>query len=363
MPIETRPSDDFTTDNLLIGFSRVEFERLLSDGSFATPVDMGILANESLEKEVTTLQLPDGQSGSISVAREFVTRIEPKLQVELFNFQPLIAELIFGSTDNVAVVKDAAKTVTNEIIQIPTSNPTQSFIPLANSEIDDTSFTGTSVTCATITNEKVGTGDGIKGGVDGDFSLAFKPLVLGDVTSITVGGTAQTIVSTEPAAGEVQVTVGTGSTSGQLDFGTIPPAGAEILATYTPSHSFAKLTDYVTDPLFGRIRFLSVGGSTDALKAGQKMFVDYTYNQRAGVNLKPFTRLSSSGKLTIRHLPDIGSNFKWTIPSVSIVLTGDALQFGAEDFVKATLQITINDAGGTDRFGTLFLADETQSAA
>lgn len=367
MSIEARPVDQFTTDNLLIGLSQLTWERLLSDGTYAAAVDFGILASEELQKEVETISLEDGASGVLTVAREIVTRLAPSLVVEVFNFRPELAELIFGSTDHSSVTADAAAVVTNERIRIPTSLPNDTFVPLAHGRINNASFTGTSVTCASITAEIVGTGNGTTGAISGAFALDYKPNVIGNVTSITVGGVAFTpiAVGTAAAGNQVEVVVGTGSTSGNLQFfvgGVAANVTGQILATYTPSFSFANLTDYVVDPLLGRIRFLAVDGATDKVKSGQPMFVDYTYVRKAGVNLKPFTRNSVTGRLTYRHIPDIGSNFRWDIPSASLLVTDDALTFGAEDFVRGTLQIQINDAGGTDRFGTMFLASESQSA-
>lgn len=365
MPIEARAADPFTTGNLLIGFSSIQWERLKSDGTYAAAVDFGILASEELAKEIETLTLESGASGTLAVVREIVTRIAPTLNVGIFNFRAELAELIFGSTDHVDVSANAAQVVTNDPVQIPTTLPTDTFVPLANSNVNAASFSGTSVTCAPIVAEIVGTGVGTTGAVSGDFKLKFKPLILGDVSSITVAGVAYTPVAALTAGNQVVVVVGTGATSGNLQFGVGGVAAnvtGQILATYTPSHTFANLTDYVVDPLLGRIRFLLVDGGTDKLKNGQNMHVDYTYRRAAGVTLKPFTRNSVSGKLVIRHLTDIGSNFRWDIPSVSILLNGDALTFGADDFVTGSLTISIADAGGTNRFGTMQLSTEAQSA-
>lgn len=368
MPVESRPTDTFTKDNLLIGFSVVEFTPALSGGGYGTPIQLGILGGEELQKEIELLQLQRGDSGTLTVDRELISSIEITMQLEVFNFRADIAELIFGSTAGVAVSAAPAQSVVNEAFTIPNNgaDAERTFIGLANGDIDETTFVGTSVTAAPITAEAVGTGNGTTGAVSGAFALDYKPLVLGDVTSVTVGGVAFTPVASFTAGNQVIVVVGTGATSGNLQFGVGGVASnvtGAILATYTPSHAFANLTDYVIDPLLGRIRMLNVGGATDALKPGQPMLADYSYNRRASMELKPFTRTQVDGRATIKHLTDIGVNFVWTIPSATILITDDALTFGAEEFGTATLALNVNDAGGTDRFGTLELSSETEAGA
>jgi len=367
MSLESRPSDTFTKDNLLIGFSVVEFTPSLTAGGFGTPVQIGILAGEELQKEVELLQLERGDSGTLTVDRKLISKVEVTMQLEVFNFRADIAELIFGSSDGVPVSADAAAAVLNDPFTIPNNGAEaeRTFIGLANGDIDEATFIGSSVTCATITAEAVGTGDGVIGTTPGDFSLDFKVVDFNDLTTVTVGGVAVTpVTGATPSPGEVTVTGGTGATSSELDFGTIPASGAAIVVTYTPAFTFANLTDYVVDPVLGRIRMLAVGTeATDKLRPNQPMLADYSYNRRATTDLKPFTRTQRDGKCTIKHLTDIGVNFIWTIPSATLLITDDALTFGAEEFGTATLALSVNDAGGTDRFGTLELASETQANA
>jgi hypothetical protein len=367
MPVESRPSDTFTKDNLLIGFSVVEFTPAVSGGGFGTPVQVGILAGEELQKEIELLQLQRGDSGTLTVDRELISSIEVTMQLEVFNFRADIAELIFGSTDRVAISADAASSVVNEQFTVPNSGAEaeRTFIGLDNADIDEATFIGSSVTCDTITDEAVGTGDGVIGDTPGDFSLDFKVVDFNDLTTVTVGGASVTpVTGTTPSAGEVTVTGGTGALSSELDFGTIPASGAAIVITYTPAFTFANLTDYVVDPTLGRIRMLAVNTeATDELRGAQPMLADYSYDRKASNDLKPFTRTQVDGKCTIKHLTDIGVNFIWTIPSATILITDDALTFGAEEFGTATLALNVNDAGGTDRFGTLQLSSETEANA
>ena len=365
MSLESRPSDTFTKDNLLIGFSVVEFTP-----TGGTPVQLGILSGEELQKEVETLTLERGDSGTLTVDRELISKIEVTMQLEVFNFRADIAELIFGSTSGVVVSADAAAAVSDDPFTIPDTGAEaeRSFVGLSNGDIDESTFGGSSVTCATITDEAVGTGDGTLGDASGDYSLDFKPLLVADVSAITVAGVTYTPIAVAAAASgnEVEVVVGTGSTSGDLQFfvgGSAVNVTGAILATYTPSHAFANLTDYVVDPTLGRIRMLNVNGTTDALKGGQRMLADYSYNRRATTNLKPFTNTQVDGSCTIKHLTDIGVNFIWTVPSATILITDDALTFGAEEFGTATLALNVNDAGGSDRFGTMELASETEANA
>lgn len=369
MPIQPRPSDQFTRDNLLLGFSIVEFEPKLSGGGFGTAVPLGILASEALQKGVETLQLERGDAGTLTVDREIVSRLEVSLALETFNFRQDLAQYIFASGLVSPIVADPAASVVDEEVQVPSgANAGSSFINLNNADIDETSITGTSLTCKAISQELVGTGNGTSGSASGDFALAFKPLVVGDVTSVTVGGVAYTPIATGAAAAgnEVEVEVGTGAASGNLQFfvgGVAANVTGEILADYAPSHAFALNTDYSLDPLLGKIRFFNVNGATDALKSLQLMEFDYTYSQKAGVKLEPFTQSTFEGRAVIRHLTDLGVNFVWTIPSVTIRITDDDLTFGAEDFAVAALRLNVNDAGGADRFGKLELSSETQANA
>jgi len=369
MPVESRPSDAFTKDNLLIGFSVVEFTP--TGGS---PVQLGILGGQELQKEVEFLQLQRGDAGTLTVDREIVSSLEVSFQLELFNFKADVAEYIFGSSAGSVISADAAATVTNEEVTLPGSTSStdseRQFVDLLNGDVAESSFGGSAVTCAAITDEAVGTGDGTTGSTAGDFTLDFKPLAHDDVTSVTVGGVEYTVIAVGAAASgnEVEVTDFGDSTenAGRLQFfvgGVAANVTGAILATYTPSHSFANLTDYVVDPFLGRIRFLNVNGTADALRGGQIMNVDYTYNRRANVTLQPFTRTSVDGSCTIKHLTDIGVNFIWTIPSATIIITDEALTFGAEEFGTATLQLNVNDAGGSSRFGTLELSSETEAGA
>jgi len=366
MPVQPRPSDTFTRDNLLLGFSVVEF----TPTSTGVPVPLGILSGETLQKEIDTLALERGDAGTLTVDREIISRFAASMSFELFNFSADIAQFIFGSSDanTTAISANPALAVANESFTLPNlgADSERAFVNLAGSDIDETSFIGSSITCDTITDEAVGTGDGTTGAVDGDFSLDYKPLIVADVTSVTVAGVTYTAVGTGLAASgnEVEVQIGTGSTSGNLQFhqgGVAVNVTGAIVATYTPSHAFANLTDYVVDPYLGKIRMLNIDGATDALRSGQPMLADYTYNQKSGQSMKPFTATSFEGSMTIRHLPDIGVNFVWEIPSATIRLTDDDLTFGADDFATATMQANINDAGGSNRFGTLTISSESQS--
>lgn len=367
MPISPRPADQFTRDNLLLGFSVVSFEPALTGGGFGTAVPLGILSGEALQKAVETLTLERGDSGPLTVDREIVSRLEVNFQLETFNFRADLAQYIFGSDVLTAVVSDPAKVVTDEEFQLPSgADAGEVFTSLNNGSIDESSITGTSLTCKAISQEDVGTGDGTTGDASGDFALAFKPLLVADVTSVTVNSVAYTPIATGAAAAgnEVEVEVGATAVSGNLQFfvgGVAVNVTGPILADYAPSHAFALNTDYSMDPLFGRIRVFNIDGGTDALKSLQLMEMDYTYEQKAGYNLTPFTQREFEGRASIQHLTDIGVNFDWQAPSVTIRLTDDDLTFGAEDFATATLRMNINDAGGSQRFGTLFLANEVQA--
>ena len=377
MPVQPRTSDAFTRNNLLLGFSQVEFTPALAGGGFGTPVPLGILASEELTKEIETLELERGDSGLITIDRSLVSRLAIALQVETFNFRSDLAQYILASSSITAVTANAAQAVTNEQVVLPASDPFDTFLNLANSNITESSI---EVTFATITDEAVGTGDGVAN----DFVLDQKVKAVGDVTSVTVGGVTYTPVASGAAAAgnEVEVVVGEvdgahPTTSGSLEFfvggvATPPTNGAAILATYTPSFNttagdIVNLTDFVFDPILGKIRFLDPAGADNSpfrtTGGPATLEVDYTYNRRASNTLKPFTQNTFEGKATINHLPDVGINFIWTIPSASIQITDDSITFDAEDFATGTLTLNILDAGGTDRFGTLNISSEPEQLA
>ena len=134
-------------------------------------------------------------------------------------------------------------------------------------------------------------------------------------------------------------------------------------------HFDATDPDMMLDSLLGRIRFpnidsFAVPDGTSAIREGQALEFDYLFSQNASTSMQPFTQGGGAfqGKATIKHLPDVGVNFIWTVPSVTIHLTDDALTFGSDDFATGVVEMILNDAGGTDRFGTMLLSTETESA-
>lgn len=381
MPLEARGSDTFTRDNLLLGFSTVEFIPRVA-GVLGTPVDIGLLSGQEMAKEVNLLTLPDGRAGTVSVNRELLSSLEPSFNLSTFNFRKDVAQYIFGasSTGFADVVADAAAAVTDEGVTVPAGSLASStFANLVNGEIDDTAGNLT-LTCAPIVSEAVGTGDGTSGDASGDFALAFKPALIGEVTAVTVAGVTYAPIAVGAAASglEVEIVVGVGATSGDMQFFNATVAtnvtGA-ILATYTPvpalEEDFAATSpDMLLDPLLGRIRFPLIDSAaskngTALIRQGQNLLLDYLYSRKAHTTLKPFTQGGGvfEGAATIKHLPDVGMNFIWTVPAASIRIDDNALTFGSDDFGIGTIVLNILDAGGTDRYGTMQLANETQSGA
>ncbi len=384
MPVEARSPDVFTRDFLLLGFSKIEFRPRVA-GVLGGVVDLGILSAQEMAKEVNLLTLPDGSAGTVSVAREALSSLEPSFNLASFNFSPDVAKFIFGAPSTTDVSAEAAAAATDEVIVIPTgSDAARSFVPLANGDVDDTDANLT-LACQAIT--EVIAGDGT-GDTDGDYTLSFKPLVLADVNNGTTLEFTQntsltgalvrtyTVQVGEPAgATEAQLAVGTGATSGQLDLFQTVPVGDELRITYTPSHNLvedfdAADPDMLLDPLLGRIRFPNLDSfaspdATSALRQGQTVLLAYLWNRKAHVTMKPFTQGGGvfEGTATIKHLPDIGINFIWTIPNASIRIDDNALTFGSDDFAVGSIVLNILDAGGTDRYGTIQLSSEVESAA
>lgn len=476
MPIEPRPADVFTEKNLLLGFSKVEFTPRLTSGALGTTVEFGILNAEELQKEVTLLRLPDGAGGVLTTVREVVSDFDMQLQIGTFNWKADLAQYILGSESITLVSANPTEAVTDDPINLPGANPFTSFITLTNADIAESSV---AVECATVTDEAVGTGDGVAN----DFVLDYKVKAVADAnvgdgirlidSSGTVTSYTAVAVNAAAAGNQVEVVVGEAdgahpTTSGSLEFFvggvTTPPAsGSRVVATYKPSfttaagdivnatadpvetgrteassmtfaspggandtvthagtfisdgfkvgdfvifegttsndalygpilalsetvmefaegtvtgegpvstdaHGFDVFGDFVVDPYLGRIRFVDPSGPDNSpfrtTGDEQPLLVDYTYNRKAGATFKPGTQREFNGVARIRHLPDIGINFIWDVPSAQIQLTDDPVTFDTANFATATLALNILDAGGTDRFGTITRwASETEAAS
>lgn len=382
MPVEPRSTDDFTRDNLLLGFSQVFFTPSLSGGGFGTDVPLGILSGEELQKEVELLELPRGDAGIITIDRELVSRLGVSIQFQSFNFRADLARYIFASSSTTDVVADPAASVSSDLVTLPDTDTFDTFLNLSNGRIDEGTV---EVTFAQVQDEAVGSGQGgTFGESTGDFSLDEKIKAIGDVTSFTIAGVDRTgdlVSGDSPLAGEIGIVIGeddspAASRSGNITFpsGEAPASGAALVATYTPSFSttaadIVNQTDFVFDPLLGKIRLLNAGADDSPFRptgdspGGTVLNVAYDYERIASVQLKPFTQPTFEGKAVIKHLPDVGINFIWTIPSASIRIGDEALTFDASAFATATLVLNVLDAGGSDRFGTLAISSEPQQLA
>lgn len=375
MPIEPRPIDTFTRENLLLGLPIVDFTPRLAGGGFGPVVPLGIISSAELGKEVDLLNLERGDAGLLVVDREFISRFSAAFNLETFNFRADVARFAFASSTAPAVVADAAAVVASDPVTLPDPGPFDSFLGLSRARLNEASV---EVTIPEIEDELVGTGTGSAN----DFSLAFKVKAVGDVSSVTVGGVAYTPVAVGAAAAgnEVEVTVGesdaahpTGSGSLLFHVGgvaTDPPLGAAIVATYQPSFSttgtdIEPLVDFVLDPLLGRVRFLFAGANASPFRpagGGQPISLAYTYQRFAHTVLAPFTQNVFEGKALIRQLTDVGANFRWEVPSASLRITDDSLTFNAEDFATAALVLNILNAGGSAPYGTIELSSEPESS-
>ena len=383
MPVETRPADAFTRDSLLIGFSVVTFTPTLPAGGPGAPISLGILSSQALTKEVELLALNQGNAGTLTVDREIVSQLKVKMDIETFNWTEDVAQLVLAAASSTPVSADAAQAVTDEAVTVPSGQATllansQQFSDLNNGLIDDTA--SLVLTCAPVTEIILGDGTG---DTPGDYALKYKPLVFGDVTAATETVTATGVVTrtfsmvdtTSAGATELGVQDGVIATSGDLDLSQVVPVGSQLNITYTPTHTLeedfdAASPDMLLDPLLGRVRFPNIDSAaakdaTSAIRTTQPLLLDYTYNRLAHHTMQPFTQggLSFDGTATIKHLTDVGVNFLWTIPSVTLLVTDEDVSFGAEDFATASLQMNINDAGGSDRFGTLLLSTETEAGS
>ncbi len=378
MPVQARPADQFTRDNLLLGFSVIEFEPALSSGGFGVAVPLGIIESQAFQKEVDEINLERADSGFLTVDRKVISRLEPSLGITTFNFRANLARYVFGSDVTTAVVADAASAVTDDpVVALTGADATRSFLNLGNADVAAGSFTatGAAVSAENVTNV---TGDGT---TSGDYKLGFKVEDFNDVSLLRELDSAGALVRTfVPQAGsassefEAQVLGSVAATSGDIELFQAVGAGNTIEATYdstlasTEDDNSAAAADYIIDPLLGRVmwRRLDTFGTPDGVSAhreGQTVDFGYTYNRLASVTLQPFRQNQFDGRTTVRHLTDLGVNFIWDIPSSTILITDDDLTFGAEEFATGSLKLQINDAGGTQRFGTMAWSSETQANA
>ncbi len=243
MPAQPRPTDGdtITIDNLLIGMPFIEFTPVTS-GVAGQPVNLGVVDSAELQKELDELALESSQSGSRVTLRELITRIDPEFSIGVFNFASAVQQFTLGSSSLTPITANAAQAVSNEAFTLTTDS--EDFLGLANVDLNS----GVTLTPDAIVAEAVGTGDGLLGDVQGDFTLDFKVRAVADVTSVTSTNNTTGVVTTytaiadgaAAAGNEVEVVVGLGALSGDLQFfvGGVAfaiPSGHTILASYGPS--------------------------------------------------------------------------------------------------------------------------------
>lgn len=358
MSVEPRPSDNITVDFLQLGMPFVEFAPLLSGGTFGPFRSLGIIDTAEVAKAIELVALRSAQSGVSILVRELVRQFDATLNVGIFQHSAPNMQLLFASTSNV-IVSGGITAVIDDPFNV--TDDSEDFIDLANQLIDEATVV---VTAAEVTDEDVGTGDGTSGDTSGDFALAFKVLLVADVTSVTVGGVAFTPIATGAAAAgnEVEVEVGATAVSGDLQFfvgGVAANVTGAILATYEPSFATALNTDFTTDPQQGKIRILLLDGAGDAFKSFQSMEASYDFTEVDHNNLVPYTQFVFQGKTRIRLLTDVGINIIWTIPNTSVRLTDDAFVFNRDEFQVSQLTFQLLDNGGNFPFGIMELYEET----
>lgn len=366
MSVQPRPTDTLTVDFLQLGMPYVEFAPSLGSGAFGPFRSLGVVDSAEIAKTIELATLRSAQSGVSVKLRELVRQFDAQLNVGLFQHSPENMQFMFGSSSLTDVVADPAASVTGDPF-IVTDN-VEDFLDLANQLIDESTVV---ITADLITDEAVGTGDGAagSGAVAGDFSLDYKPLLVADVTSVTVAGVAFTPIATGAAVAgnEVEVEVGTIAASGDLQFfvgGVATDVTGEILATYEPSHATVLNTDFSTDPQPGRVRIFALDdpaspGAVNPFKFFQPLEADYDFEEIAHDDLQPFTQFVFQGQTRIRLLTDVGINLIWTIPSSSVRVTDDSFTFNRDEFQVTSLVIDLLDAGGSIRFGTMEVYPET----
>ena len=117
-------------------------------------------------------------------------------------------------------------------------------------------------------------------------------------------------------------------------------------------------TDYFIDPIPGRLRVKY--GTGIELRAGEILEVDYSYTAIDHDEIEPFTQLSGfQGRARISHLPDVGINFVWDVPDVTLRINDDEFAWTTDDFGTGPMTMVLNDVGGDEPFGKLSIYDET----
>lgn len=366
MSVQPRPTDTLTVDFLQLGMPYIEFAPALGGGAFGPFRSMGIVDNAEIAKTIELVTLSSAQSGVSVKIRELIRSFEALLTVGLFQHSPENMQLMFGSSTLVDVSLNPAASVVGDAFLL--TDDSDDFLDLSNQLVDESTVV---ITSEAFADEPVGTGQGgTFGEVLGDFSLDWKVLVVGDISSyiettagVPVERVGDIVAGSSPAGGQIGIVEAAVATSGQIIYpsGEAPATGVIITVTYEPTFATVLNTDFTVDPKPGRVRVLSIDGAADPFKSFQPLEADYDFNQIDHDELKPFTQFVFAGQTRIRLLTDVGINIIWTVPSSSVRLTDDAFVFNRDEFQVTNLAIDLLDAGGSVRFGTMELYSESQS--
>jgi hypothetical protein len=368
-----RPTDDITEVNLLAGLPYFTFTPELPGGGFGSPLPLGIMDAAALEKSVTLQQLKDFGSGSGKLVRELVSELEATLNLGVFNWNAEVMRYALASSTLVDLVSGNQSIVDEQFELTGSDDPDGDvFIDLANRSLNGGFSTEiTNLRPAAIADEVIDANTpGTLGADAGEYALDFKIDAFDDVTEVkatdnVTGGIVQysIVAAATSTALEVVPTSGTGATSGELQFFDSAgnpidvPIGQTLEASYDPGFTFAEQTAYYVDPIPGRVRVLKT--ASNGLKDSQPMEASYDYDGFTGQQLAPFTQNVFQGKGELLHMPDVGINFVWTIPKVSLRITDDELAFSKDSFAVLNLAIQLLDSGSKSApFGTLDIYDE-----
>lgn len=375
MSIQPRPADNTTQYNLLLGMPFVEWSPTV--GGVAQPYEnLGIVESAELAKELESIALESSQSGVRVTVRELPTKINPQLNIGVFNWAASVLRYSVGSATKTVLPAAAAQAVVNEPVVLTAD--TLDFLDLAHRALNPGSVV---VTPAPVVAEAVGTGDGTLGAISGSYALRYKIAAVADIAgTIDVTSAAGVVTSYTPVAVggsgvglKVEVVIGTGATSGNLQFfsgaGAINVTGA-ITASYTPSFVLTEgvstgADDYLVDWKGGRIQLhheATKAAGTRPILAGQTVAVDYTYQRAAHTVIAPFTQLSFDGKARLRLLSDVGINLIWEVPSAQILVTSTSIAFSDDNFTVGSLNLKLLDHP-TLRFGSIEVYSETEAGA
>lgn len=363
MGVVSRPTSYSDTVNAFqFGLPYIYFGQLITGttGSYGAYTSVGVVEDFAINRDMKTAPQYSYHSGRQELIREIVQMFGFSWEVSVKGHLAQNLQYLLASSSLTAVAAGNTP-VTGQ--QFSLTDDEEDFVYIGHPNIDESTIVPT---CAEIVDEAVGTGQGTPYGETlGQFALDYKVNAVGDVTELWEGSNERSgdIVSgSSPGVGEIGLTTGTGVDSGKLIWpsGEGPASGDAIVATYTPSFSFAQNTDWIAQPKTGYLRMYDIGTeATDALRAFQPMVAAYTYAEVDHYQIVPGTQGIFEGRAKLQLITDVGINWLWDVPRCSLRMPEEAMPFGKDDAAVQKLIFSLLSAGGSTPYGTIDHYDET----